>query len=150
VKRMGLVAALIAGLALALSLSAFGGGASKMTTTLRLVQVQATEHFVDLPPKGPGPGDMDVITTNLMSSGKVIGHGRIVGIVVDFPNVEIIRTDSLPGGHISSQDTFNAAAANTEVLAIVGGTGIYSKARGSITLTHPSAKKVAAVFTIAE
>jgi hypothetical protein len=148
-KRVGLAVALIAALALALSLSAFGGAGAQVTT-LRFTQVQATEHFVDLPPKGPGPGDMDVITTNLMSGGKVVGHGKIVGIVVDFPNVEIIRTDILPGGHISSLDTFNASAAKTEDLAIVGGTGVYSKVRGHITLTHPSATKVAVVFTINE
>ena len=90
---------------------------------------------------------MDVITTNLLTGGKIVGHARIVGIAVDLPNVEIIRTDILPRGHISSLDT-HSEAGKTEQLAIVGGTGAYSTARGYITLTTPTAKRVGVTFTI--
>jgi len=149
VKRIGLAAGVV-GLAAAVvvvpALALSGGGASKVTT-LRFVQVQASEHFVDTLPRGPSPGDMDIITTNLLMGGKVVGHGRIVGVATDLPNVEFFRTDTLPGGHISSLDT-HSEAGKTEEVAIVGGTGAYRNARGYITITNPTAKQVGVVFTI--
>ena len=143
--RVGLMAAAIG--VLVLAISSVASSSSTTTTTLHFVQVQALEHFIDNPPKGPSPGDMDIIKTNLLSGGKVVGHARVVGIAVDLPNVEIIRTDIIPGGHISSLDT-HSEAGKTEQLAIVGGTGAYSGARGYITLTTPTAPKVGVTFTI--
>ena len=148
-KRTTLAAAVVGSAAVAVVVPALALSSEGVSgvTTLHFVQVQASEHFIDNPPKGPSAGDMDLIKTNLLAGGKVVGHARIVGIAVDLPNVEIIRSDILPGGHISSLDT-HSEAGKTEQLAIVGGTGAYSTARGYITLTTPTAARVGVTFTI--
>lgn len=98
---------------------------------------------VDIGARGTSPGDVEVVRTRLFQrgTGTVIGHGELVCTFVDSVRSRVCRgTYNLPkgklvvGGSILYRSFYE--------LAVVGGTGLFDNARGTLTVTRTHRKPV--------
>jgi hypothetical protein len=94
--------------------------------------------------KGPSPGETIVFSTALKREGKAAGRGEFVQTVVDPKYRGIsIRADllladgtiELQGGGVSVRPPGGAKPTRETDMAIVGGTGAYAGAAGSVELS---------------
>jgi hypothetical protein len=115
-------------------------GGSQAVTTIRLVEKNQGFHFIDNPPLGgpnqpPSAGDEFVLFSSLWTkSGNRAGTLRAPCTVVEGgPNgtVTCFGTFGLKGGQLAGIATVRNDARVTRI-AIVGGTGAYEGARGSV------------------
>ena len=111
------------------------------TITINDREVAVTR--VDLGPRGTSPGDVEVVRTTLLQRGTraVIGRGELVCTFVDSVRSRVCRgTYLLPkgnlvvGGSILYRQFYG--------LAVLGGTGLYDNARGTLTITRTHRKPV--------
>ena len=111
------------------------------TITINDRQVAVTR--VDLGAHGTSPGDVEVVRTTLLQRGTrdVIGRGELVCTFVDTVRSRVCRgTYVLPkgklvvGGSILYRQFYD--------LAVVGGTGLYDNARGTLTVTRTHRRPV--------
>ena len=111
------------------------------TITINDRQVAVTR--VDLGAHGTSPGDVEVVRTTLLQRGTrdVIGRGELVCTFVDTVRSRVCRgTYILPkgklvvGGSILYRQFYD--------LAVVGGTGLYDNARGTLTVTRTHRRPV--------
>ncbi len=148
------LAALAAALAVGAAASAEGGGDEPWS--FRLVGTTTSESFVDAEPKQtsesapPTPGDMflgsDALTWR--NSGKPAGTFVFACTFITSSWVQCHGTFDLPKGQLTGQIAFESTAEGPDELhvAITGGSGAYSGARGSIhQTTTPDGKDV---FTV--
>jgi hypothetical protein len=121
------------------SYSAAGTGPA----TIRINDRELAVTRVDLGAKGVSPGDIEVVRTRLLERGtrKVIGRSELVCSFVDEARSRVCRgTYILPkgkivvGGSLMYRQFYD--------LAVVGGTGLYDNARGTMTLTRTGRKPV--------
>jgi hypothetical protein len=104
--------------------------------TIRIYDRQLAVTRVDLGKKGTSPGDVEVIRVRLLQrTGTTLGRGEIVCTFVDGVRARVCRgTYILPrgklvvGGSILYRRFYD--------LAVVGGTGLYDNARGTLTVTR--------------
>jgi hypothetical protein len=97
----------------------------------------------DIGRKGTSPGDVEVVRVRLLErgTGTVIGRGELVCTFVDNRRGRVCRgTYMLPkgtlvvGGSLRYRQFYN--------LAVVGGTGLFDNARGSVTVTRTDRRPV--------
>jgi hypothetical protein len=121
------------------SYSAAGTGAATIPINDRELKVTR----VDLGAKGVSPGDIEVVRARLLERGTraVIGRSELVCTFVDEVRSRVCRgTYILPkgrivvGGSLMYRQFYN--------LAVVGGTGLYDNARGTMALTRTGRKPV--------
>jgi hypothetical protein len=121
------------------SYSAAGTGPATIPINDRELKVTR----VDLGAKGVSPGDIEVVRARLLErgTGTVIGRSELVCSFVDETRSRVCRgTYHLPkgklvvGGSLMYRQFYG--------LAVVGGTGRYDNARGTMTLTRTSRKPV--------
>jgi len=121
------------------SYSAAGTGPAAIPINDRELRVTR----VDLGAKGVSPGDIEVVRSRLLErgTGNVIGRSELVCSFVDEVRSRVCRgTYILPrgrivvGGSLMYRQFYN--------LAVVGGTGLYDNARGTMTLTRTGRKPV--------
>jgi hypothetical protein len=126
----GVIAAAVVLLAGASAPAATGPG------TIRITDVQTQLRHVDGGPKGVGPGDLETIQLRLYNpslGSKPIGRGAMICTFIDSRLRDCSATFILPrgtivaGGAISSRLIYD--------LAVLGGTGLYDNARGTLTVT---------------
>ena len=107
--------------------------------TIRITDRQLALTRVDVGAHGTSPGDMEIVRVRLLQRGTrtVIGHGELVCNFVDTVRTRICRgTYVLPkgkivvGGSILYRQFYD--------LAVLGGTGLYDNARGTLTVTRTS------------
>jgi hypothetical protein len=103
-----------------------------------LVTVHARFHTGDFAPKGPSTGDVLEFSGVTMNADRTRRVGRQDGecIFTQIENgrdrFEVCTTNFvLAGGQITVEGTFDQKD-NPNVLAVVGGTGIYQNARGQV------------------
>jgi hypothetical protein len=105
--------------------------------TIRITDRQQAMTRVDLGPKGKSPGDMEVSSSRVFQrgTGTTIGRSELVCTFVDGGRSRGCRgTYTLPkgklvvGGSLLYRQFYD--------LAVVGGTGLYDNARGSVTVTR--------------
>lgn len=98
---------------------------------------------VDARPKGTSPGDVFVFSTSLRRDGKPDGRGEFVQTVVDprFRGIsmraDLLLSDGtlqLQGAGLSRRAPGGTKPSAETDMAIVGGTGAYAGARGSVKL----------------
>ena len=98
---------------------------------------------VDARPKGTSPGDVFVFSTSLRRDGKPDGRGEFVQTVVDpryrgiSMRADLLLSDGtleLQGAGLSRRAPGGAKPASETDMAIVGGTGAYAGASGSVKL----------------
>jgi hypothetical protein len=136
-------AALLATLALALAAAAPAAGIDR-PLTIRLVSSLVSLREIDAAPKGrAGPGD-GIFTVSRLRNGAVqFGRQKNAVVGTDRARLTLQRdgtlrisgTATLPGGTIRFDGRVAAGAARTIVIQVVGGTGRYENARGTVAVT---------------
>lgn len=105
--------------------------------TIRITDRQLAMTPVDLGPKGTSPGDMEISSSRVFQrgTGTTIGRSELVCTYIDSVRLRGCRgTYTLPrgklvvGGSILYRQFYD--------LAVVGGTGLYDNARGTLTVTR--------------
>lgn len=150
---MNVIRAAIAAVIAALSLPMLGVFGQKAAadagnvTTLSFFEHDTQQTTVDLGARGPGPGDQFIFSGDVFdhAGGTKLGHttGLCTTLSGNDTTGETMCTQTflLDGGEITVQVMGDTAAAfvRGEIvpMAIVGGTGIYSTARGDGTVQIP-------------
>lgn len=135
-KRVGW---LLAGVLVGILTAGPGLGQSEAGTgpaTIRIYDRQLELTRVDIGRRGTSPGDVEVVQVRLLQrSGTQIGRGELVCTFADSVRSRVCRgTYILPrgkivvGGSILYRRFYD--------LAILGGTGLYDNARGTLTVTR--------------
>jgi hypothetical protein len=110
---------------------------------IRITDRELAVTRVDIGARGISPGDVEVVRSRLFQrgTGAVIGHGEIVCTFVDSVRSRVCRgTYVLPkgklvvGGSISYRSFYE--------LAVLGGTGLFDNARGTLTVTRTNRRPV--------
>ena len=142
-RRIGLLLAGAAASMLALGPqghSEAGTGPATIRITDREVQVTR----VDVGAHGTSPGDTEVVNQrlfNLRVTSKPIGHSELVCTFVDSRRARVCRgTYVLPKGNIVVGGSLDYRQFYD--LAVLGGTGLFDNARGSITVTRTHRRPV--------
>jgi hypothetical protein len=111
--------------------------------TIRITDRQLAITRVDIGRRGTSPGDVEVIRMRLLEriTRKTIGRGELVCTFADSVRSRVCRgTYILPrgklvvGGSILYRRFYD--------LAVVGGTGLYDNARGTLTVTRTATRPV--------
>ena len=125
VGALGAVAA-VAALAMAASGS---GKAAKGAKEIRVLGEITAIHPVDNPPTGSSAGDSNVFTEDLFRGGRRIGRTTGSCFVITPPaSFQCTAIAKLPGGKLT---LLTNVAEGPATGAITGGTGRYSRARGT-------------------
>jgi len=135
-----LAGAVAAAVVAAVSFAA-GGSNSARTVTFHLVEKGQAFHYVDVPPTSTpqqqiaSQGDMFVIASNLFTrSGKRAGKLDAYCVITRGGKVDTTvctGTFRLAGGQLDAIVTMRGEQ-NVTRIGIIGGTGVYEGARGSI------------------
>jgi hypothetical protein len=117
-----------------------GTGAAQIRITDSLVRV----NRVDIGARGTSPGDMEIIRSQLFNrriTTRSIGRSELVCTFVDSGRARVCRgTYFLPrgklvvGGSLRFRQFYD--------MAVLGGTGLFDNARGTLTVTRSSSKPV--------
>lgn len=120
--------------------SAAGTGPATIRITDREVQVTR----IDVGARGTSPGDTEIVSQLLFNqrvTAKAIGRAELVCTFVDSKRERVCRgTYLLPrgklvvGGSLAYRQFYD--------LAVLGGTGLYDNARGSVTVTRTHRRPV--------
>ena len=142
-RRIGWVAAGAAAGVLVLGAqghSEAGTGPATIRITDREVQVTR----VDVGARGTSPGDTEVVSQrlfNLRLTAQSIGRSELVCTFVDSRRARVCRgTYVLPKGKIVVGGSLDYRQFYD--LAVLGGTGLYDNARGSVTVTRTHRRPV--------
>jgi hypothetical protein len=133
-KRRGITLILLAcvGAALAMTLGAQG---ETGPAQIRITDVQVAYRLSH--PAGGGPeGMVEAITQRLYNpslSRKAIGHGMLTCTFADTRNRSCVATYVLPRGTLVAVGALDSRLFYE--IPVVGGTGLYDNARGTLTVT---------------
>ena len=105
----------------------------KAKPTVRTLTFTAVEHDLSIKQSGSAV----TIVNDLMSNGKKIGEGQVDCFLSGRgAAATCLGAAVLPHGQILSQASLTLPPVGTNVDAIVGGTGAYATARGTIDLVR--------------
>jgi hypothetical protein len=132
------------------SLVAGSGGASTGPAQVRITDLQLSRHMVR-PARGGITGTVEVVRQRLYKPGvtsRPIGRSDLVCTYLDNRERSCMGTYFLPKGSLVV-----AGALETRLLyeiAIVGGTGLFDNARGTLTVTstHLSPRREVLLFRL--
>lgn len=124
-------------LVLAIALwAAVGTPAATGPSTIRITDVQLSERTVDAGPRGAGIADLETVRVRLYNpsiTSRPIGRGDMLCTFIDRSLRTCTGTYSLPRGKLVVSGAISSRLLYE--IAIVGGTGLYDNARGSLTVT---------------
>jgi allene oxide cyclase len=130
-KRLLILVAATAALVVLAVVAAAGARSTAVTVTFRVVEHATTDATTDTGKKGDSAGDVLTFANAVYNGGntKKVGsdNGYCIRTVVKAA-YECIWTTSLSGGQLTVEGPF--LDAGDSKLAITGGTGSYSRARG--------------------
>jgi hypothetical protein len=141
-KRILIPAVAVAAVASAVSLASAPAAPSSSFTLVASLDRHSMVR-VDARPKGTSPGDVIVFSTSLRRGGKPDGRAEFVQTVVDpryrgvSMHADLLLADGtleLQGAGLSRRAPGGAKPSSETDMAIVGGTGAYASASGSIKL----------------
>jgi hypothetical protein len=142
-RRSSRVLAIAAALAGACAVIGWTSAAGTGPATIRVVDRQFRYTRVDIGRHGLSPGDSEVITTlvfNRKLTTRPIGSGRFICTFTNGLNRTCIVTVTLPRGQLVASGALRYR--QFYELAVVGGTGLYDNARGTVTVIrttrHPT------------
>jgi hypothetical protein len=134
-RRTSRVLAIAAALAGAGALIGWTSAAATGPATVRVIDRQFSYTRVDTGRHGLSPGDSEIITTRIFNrkvTRKPIGSGRFICTFTNGLNRTCIVTVALPKGQLVA--TGGVRYRQFYELAVVGGTGLYDNARGTLTV----------------
>jgi hypothetical protein len=121
-----------------------GSSAATGPATIRITNKEISVIRVDVGARGKSPGDMEIIRQLLYNqrvTERAIGHVELVSTFVDYRRSRVCRgTYFLPkgklvvGGSLLYRQFYE--------LAVLGGTGLYDNARGSLVVTRTDTRPV--------
>jgi hypothetical protein len=122
-------------------------GSSEAATgpaTIRITNVQDTGVRVDVGTRGKSPGDMEIIRQRLYNTRvttRSIGRSELICTFVDRRRSRVCRgTYFLPKGRIVVGGSL--LYRQFYELAVLGGTGLFDNARGSLVVTRVGVRPV--------
>jgi hypothetical protein len=138
-----------AGAAVATAVAAGGGTATTGPATIRITDVQTGFHAVGGTPGRVGVTEIVQQKLYKPAIASAIGRGDLVCTYVDGRTRQCTATYSLPRGKIIVSGAIDSRLLFTA--AIVGGTGLYDNARGTMTATATrlSPRKEVLLFRLA-
>lgn len=123
------------------ALAAWTGSSRSDATTgpgkIRITSRQVEYNRVDVGPRGRTPGDMEIVNSLLYNRGitpRAIGHAELVCTFTVGPSRNCRATVFLPKGKLIVGGTLRFR--QLYEFAILGGTGLYDNARGTLTVTQ--------------
>ncbi len=119
-----------------------GAAASTGPATIRITNKEVSVARVDVGRRSKSPGDMEILRQQLFDRRQNrIGRAELVCTFVDSRRARVCRgTYFLPkgklvvGGSLTYRQFYD--------LAVLGGTGLYDNARGSVTVTRMGRRPV--------
>ncbi|MFJ8021979.1 hypothetical protein [Streptomyces sp. NPDC096311] len=104
------------------------------TQTFQLVAKQTQSESIDLGKDGLSRGDELVIAEDLYRGGQKIGDHSVLCVYVhlDPSELQCVGTFALPKGQITSQALLRLPPARSVDVAVTGGSGTFSSARGYV------------------
>jgi hypothetical protein len=127
-----------AGLALAaVALDAWSSTASTGPATVRVTDKQVRFSEVDIGQRGRSPGDVEVVNVlvyNRRITERPLGHAEFLCTYTVGLNRSCRATIFLPMGRLEVGGILRYR--QFYVLAVLGGTGLYDNARGTLTVTR--------------
>ena len=142
-KTVYLLAGVLTGI---LVVSPWEGGSAAATgpATIRITNVEDTVVRVDVGVKGKSPGDMEIIRQRLYNqrvTTRSIGRSELICTFVDRRRSRVCRgTYYLPKGRIVVGGSL--LYRQFYELAVLGGTGLFDNARGSLVVTRMAVRPV--------
>ena len=142
--RLGLL--LLGLVVIAAALAALQGRTEAATgpAAIRISDRELRVTRVDIGAKGTSAGDVEIVMLELQERGvttRSIGHAELVCTFVGTGNSRVCRgTYELPRGKIVVGGSLEFRQFYD--LAVLGGTGLYDNARGTLTATRTSRKPV--------
>ena len=140
-RRSYRVLAIAAALAAAGALIGRDSAAGTGPATIRVIDRQFGYTRVDIGRHGLSPGDSEVITTRVFNrkvTSRPIGSGRFICTFTNGLNRTCIATVTLPRGQLVASG--GVRYRQFYELAVVGGTGLYDNARGTLTVIRTTKK----------
>jgi hypothetical protein len=140
-RRFYRVLAIAAALAAAGAFIGWTSAAGTGPATVRVVDRQFGYTRVDIGRHGLSPGDSEVITTRIFNrkvTRKPIGSGRFICTFTNGLNRTCIVTVTLPRGQLVASG--GVRYRQFYELAVVGGTGLYDNARGTLTVIRTTTR----------
>lgn len=142
-KRLGVLGAVIAVLALAvgIALPAAGStGNAAQDQTIRVTAVTTEQKLLDLGGPGFALGNEIVFSQKLLQGANQVGHDGSVCTEVSVARQEAqcIATYSFPGGQITAQALVIFGSTAPYDGSITGGTGKYEGAKGELHVQNVS------------
>jgi hypothetical protein len=135
-RKLGLV---VLAVGVVVSAASVGRGSQAATgrAHIRITNREIAHQLVDVGRFGRSPGDMEIIRQLLFNKGitpKPIGHSEYVCTFTQPPSRSCRGTIFMPRGRIIVGGAIYAR--QIYQLAILGGTGLYDNARGTMTGTR--------------
>jgi hypothetical protein len=119
------------------------GDSATRSVVIRLIAINSIVRETDKPPKGPSAGDWAVTKARLRN--KVAQFGKPAGAFVGndrgrytFVSESVVKVDgvaTLPGGTLIVRGRLRIVSSNSASVPVVGGTGRFAHARGSVYAT---------------
>ena len=134
-RRSSRVLAIAAALAFVGAMIGWKSAAGTGPATIRVIDRQFGYTRVDVGRHGLSPGDSEVITTRIFNrkiTDRPIGSGRSICTFTNGLNRTCIATITLPKGQLVASG--GVRYRQFYHLAVIGGTGLYDNARGTMTV----------------
>jgi hypothetical protein len=136
-RAPALPAAAAAAAVLALLASAAPAGrAIDQPSSIRITDRERSYRRIDEGPRGRGPGDVEIAWLTLYNrriTQKAIGHGELLCTYLTKRSRNCTSTYFLPKGKLVVEGVIGSRLLYE--LPVVGGTGLYANARGSLVVT---------------
>jgi hypothetical protein len=152
-KRLGVLGALIALVALAVGVVSPALGSSgddDKQRTIRVTSVTTEEAFLDLGDEGESLGDQFVFSSKYLKDGQQVGHDGVVCTLVSVERQEgqCVATAWFRDGQITAQALVDFSAAAPPAVPITGGSGKYTGAEGELHIRPVSETKEILIFRL--
>jgi hypothetical protein len=140
-RNVGLV---IVGLAAGLLLGIPAGQTSAEVTgpaQIRITSQELSLRRVDVDTPGRGPGDMEIVRQSLFNKrvrARAIGHAELLCTYINKRARSCNGTYFLPKGRLEVAGSLRFRMFYE--LAVVGGTGLYNNARGTLVVTRTATR----------